>query len=261
MADLRRTKKSRVSRLKGGAPRASGIVDDTLDLPDSGDGHDDEDAERVLGRTVATLVPVVGVGGAVAVGALSGLAPAILLLAGATLLGTIAFFWASLRTLSGDAPLPEGVGSHSIEARAAAPERKREALRALKDLELEHAIGKIDDADYLELSTHYRGVAKSLMRALDRGLAPRREEAERLVTAYLAKKGLGAETLPPPKPVVVAVVDVPAAPAAPSAVPATRLACPRCGVSNEPDAAFCKACAGPLASPLASSAEESDASA
>ena len=123
----------------------------------------------------------------VVVDASEGSAPALLVLAGAALLATIAFFWASLRTLSGDAPLPEGMLTTATWFRAAPSEKKREVLRALKDLELEHSIGKIDDADYLELSTRYRTVAKTLMRAMDAGLAPRRERAESLAQSYLAE--------------------------------------------------------------------------
>src|SRR5688572_9541172 len=70
-----------------------------------------EHAERKLGRGVAIALPAATVVGALAVALFSSLGPAILILASGTLLGTIALFWASLRTLSGDAPLPEDMAA------------------------------------------------------------------------------------------------------------------------------------------------------
>ncbi len=242
MADPRRTKKSRLAReLPVNAGGASSVSADTAaDGPR--DAASEEESERFLARVFAVVVPVAGIALALVMGALAGLAPAILVLAGTALLATIGFFWASLRTLCGDAPLPEGVASHSIMARTPAPERKRETLRALKDLEFEHSIGKIDDADYAELSTRYRAVAKTLMREMDEGLAPRREEAERLVEAYLEKRKL----LPARKAVDGPPASEAADGAAPESRPTSRLTCAKCGVSNEPDATFCKKCGSPL---------------
>jgi len=219
------------------------------------DPAQDEDSERVLALLFARGVPLAGLGGSVIVGYTAGLAPALLVLAGTGLLGTIGFFWASLRTLSGDAPLPEGVSPHSLVSRTPAPERKRETLRALKDLELEHSVGKIDDADYLELSSRYRGVAKTLMREMDEGMAPRRKLAEEMVKTHLAKKKLTVKDKAKPE-----IEDGPSSEA--SAVQATdtpRLDCAKCSVSNEPDATFCKKCGTPLAEPRAAE-EKPDAS-
>ena len=64
-------------------------------------------------------------------------------------------------------------------------------LRALKDLEGEHAIGKIDDADYEAIAMQYREEAKELMREMDRNAAPALAEAERIASEYLLEKGLG----------------------------------------------------------------------
>jgi hypothetical protein len=179
--------------------------------------------------------------GALVVGTVAGLAPALLIVAGAALLGTIGFFWASLRTLSGDAPLPAGVSSHVLGKRTPAPERKRELLRALKDLELEHLIGKIDDADYLELSLRYRDAAKALMREMDDGIAPRRKQAEALVLAHLEKRKL----LPAPSEETEKEDPEEQGPSSQTA--ASRVECRKCTVSNEPDAAFCKKCGASLA--------------
>jgi hypothetical protein len=188
-----------------------------------------DDAERSLGRAVAFGLPVVSVIAAVAVGLAAGLGSGLLVLASGALLGTIALLWASVRTLSGDAPLQTGfqtvaARTHGVDALA---EEKRRVLRQLKDLEAEHALGKIDDADYEALVARYRVEAKKVMREMDREIGPRREEAERLAREYLGKRGL--------------IDGAPSAELAPEPA-AGRAACAKCGTSNESDAAFCKKC-------------------
>jgi hypothetical protein len=46
-------------------------------------------------------------------------------------------------------------------------ERKLSVLRGLKDLEYEHALGKISDEDYATLSRRYRQQARNLLEQLD----------------------------------------------------------------------------------------------
>jgi hypothetical protein len=187
-----------------------------------------EEAERSLGRAVALGLPAVSLVAAIVTGVVASLGSALLVVAAGMLLGTIAFLWASVRTLSGDAPLPT-----DLEALAARrhgvdqlEEEKRRVLRALKDLESEHAIGKIDDTDYEGMVARYRADAKELMRQIDLSVAPLRDEAERVAREYLEKKHLS------PGP----------APEAPPPNPDARSTCAACGTSNEPDAAFCKKC-------------------
>src|SRR5262249_20912344 len=114
-------------------------------------------------------------------------------------------------------------------------EKKRRVLRALKDLEHEHEVGKIDDNDYAAIAARYREEAKALMREMDESIDPLREKAEELARKHLAAKGLEGGEKP-----TLAVEDAPAKPA--------RVSCPKCDASNEPDAAFCKKCGGPLRS-------------
>jgi hypothetical protein len=188
------------------------------------------EAERRLARIVAIGIPAVSVFGATVVGLMMSLGPAILVLVAGTLLGTIAFFWASLRTLSGDAPLPieleaMAARTHNVDELA---EKKRRVLRALKDLEHEHAVGKIDDKDYAMISERYREEAKEIMREMDESIEPLRERAEEIAKKHLAAKGLtGGEKK----------ADVEEARPKPA-----RVKCPKCETSNEPDAAFCKKC-------------------
>ena len=97
---------------------------------------------------------------------------------------------AALRTLSGDAPLPGRRSStparqmSATESTLSAERKELRVLLALKDLENEHELGKIDDADYA--ATRRRATAheaKAVMRQMDidevaqpsarRGRAPR----------------------------------------------------------------------------------------
>ena len=217
------------------------------------------DAERALARMFAVGIPVVTLVAAVGVGAWLSVGPAILVVAAGTLLGVIALIWASLRTLSGDAPLPEGMeGLARRGLVSSAGEQKRRVLRALKDLELEHSIGKIDDTDFVQVSARYRDEAKALMREADIAIDPLREKAEALAMAHLVKKGLakGAAS-------VGAAAgegkgsplgDEPEAEKEASTPSAKRPECPKCSTSNEPDAVFCKKCGTSLRASEASDA-------
>jgi zinc-ribbon domain len=198
--------------------------------------EDNARAERSLGRVVSIGLPVTCVAVAVLASVAGSVGPALLVLASGALLGAIALVWASIRTLSGDAPLSVGLelaATRQVVGDDLA-EQKRRILRALKDVEGERALGRIDDADYEELVARYRDEAKTVMRELDRQVAPMREEAERKATQYLARHGFrSAETLADnPEPKGETRVD--------------RLACPKCGASNEDDASFCKACGGAM---------------
>lgn len=190
-------------------------------------------ADQRLARLIALGLPSATILFALASVALFSISFALLVLIGGALLGVIALFWASLRTLSGEAPVDEDdVALDDAVDERARLSRKKMLLRALKDLERERALEKITAEDFTEVAARYREELKSLMRSLDDDLADRREKAEALVRAHLAKQN-----------------ERPA----PSATASERLACAACGESNEPDAKFCKGCAAAL-SPAASSA-------
>ncbi|HEX7667301.1 MAG TPA: zinc ribbon domain-containing protein [Polyangiaceae bacterium] len=230
-----------------------------------------DESERSLARSVGLLIPAVTILVAIGVGLVTSIGPAILVFAAGALLGTITLLWASLRTLGGDAPLPSGLASAAIAQRAnrSAEEQKRAVLLALKDLEHERAIGKIDDADYAEVAARYREEAKTLLRQIDEEIAPKRPRAEEIAKAHLRKRGLlgdeGAdesneddakepEEKPEPKP-RHSIEPVPPTRKSSEPPPALkneddeekttaedRAVCPKCGTSNEQDAAFCKKC-------------------
>jgi hypothetical protein len=131
------------------------------------------------------LVPLTIVAAAIVTGNLCGLGVGLLTFAGGVLCSTIWLIWSSLQGLSSDAPLTLDEAL-SLGAPSAEEEQKRAVLRALKDLEYERAVGKINDVDYESLAEHYRNEAKRLLRAVDADLGPERERAEQILAERLA---------------------------------------------------------------------------
>jgi hypothetical protein len=264
-------RQSRTLSSRESPSRESEPLPESTDETESEPARDSTDAERALGRAVAVGLPIVAVVSAIVVGSLASIGSGLLVLASGALLGAIALLWASVRTLSGDAPLPADLEAlaartHDVDA---LDEDKRRVLRALKDLEGEHAIGKIDDADYELIAAQYRDRAKVLMREMDLNAAPGLAEAERVANEYLAKQGLGA---PPPSKSSGnggkgdtrrsrTSIEVGAPPASESreTIARLRLACPDCATSNEPDAAFCKKCGAAMKTAGAPASKEGDA--
>ncbi len=208
------------------------------------------ESERQLGRAMSIALPSLTVVATSAVGLLASAGPAILVVASGILLGAIALFWTSLRTLTGDAPLPRDL-EHATFHGAADPRGARKAmlLRALRDLESERALGKIDEADFAALSSRFRDEIKQLMREMDDQLEPHIARAEELVKAHFVRVGLAGD---PFRTLGQAAQATDEALAADDVLSSPwRLACSACGASNEPDARFCKACGAAVARPQA----------
>jgi hypothetical protein len=100
--------------------------------------------------------------------------------------------------------------------RAALEREKLLALRAIKELEFDRAMGKLSESDWQEMSGRLRARAARLMRQLDAG-AGYREQVEK----DLAKR----------------LSSTPAAAEAP-----TAHFCASCGTARDVDAKFCKNC-------------------
>jgi len=225
--------------------------------------------ERRLVKALAIGLPLVTLSVAGVVGVLVGPATAILAIAAGLLLGVIALLWGSLRVLTGDAPLPPELEDLDMSGQGASAiaTRKKMLLRALKDLDNERAIGKIEDEDYEQISATYRAELKVVLKRIDETLAPHRSKAEETARAYLVKAGL-AETgyrgeLPREDAAKHARSEksTRSADKVEKAIAAERVTCPECGESNEPDAKFCKECATKLSAgskELVSTASESD---
>jgi hypothetical protein len=213
-----------------------------------------DDAERSLARGAAIGIPLGTVALSIGVCVASSLGPALLVFAAGALLGTITLMWASLRTLGGDAPLPTGLAIAALVSRddRAVAERKRTVLLALKDLEHERDIGKIDEADYQIVAGRYRTEAKTILREIDDDAAPNRSRAEQIARSHLKKRGLLATDDDREHDDVANRVSIePAPPTTKSAPPPPmtkelRPECSACKTSNEPDASFCKKCGASL---------------
>ena len=109
--------------------------------------------------------------------------------------------------------------------RAALEREKMLALRAIKELEFDRAMGKIGDDDFRDMTARLRARAGRLMRQLDAG-SGYREQIEREVTRRLgsapAAKRDGASSL------------------------VQARACGGCSTLNDVDAKFCKSCGAKL---------------
>jgi len=105
--------------------------------------------------------------------------------------------------------------------RAALEQEKMLALRTIKELEFDRAMGKMSEADFLEMSVRLRARAGRLMKQLDAGTGYR----TRIEKDLARRLGDTADA---------------------TASPAPR-GCPKCSTTNDPDARFCKSCGESLA--------------
>ncbi|HKI94633.1 MAG TPA: hypothetical protein VJ992_05025 [Gemmatimonadales bacterium] len=119
---------------------------------------------------------------------------------------------------------------------------KMRALIALKEIEFDHATGKLSDEDYESLKAKYSRMALLAMHAEERGEAAPREAPAAGVAAppldaaeamIRQARGGGAATATAAPPV--------------QAKGAAVKSCPQCGPRPEADAVFCSNCGRPLA--------------
>ena len=200
-------------------------------------------SEHKISRSIAIGLPLVTTFAAIVCGSVLGPAMAILVLAAGVMLGVVALLWNSLRVLSGDAGLPPELEAMEAAARGidALSSRKKMLLRALKDLDNERALGKLDDEDHADIASSYREELKEVLRRIDESLAPHREKAEALARTHLTKSGLADAGYRGELPAKEPAPDPPPEVSSPQ-----RKECAKCAVSNEPDAKFCKGCGAAL---------------
>jgi hypothetical protein len=157
------------------------------------------------------------------------------LMAATTLVGLAAL--RTLRPLVGNEEDRTPMIGH--RTRAALEREKMLALRAIKELEFDRAMGKLSEPDWHEMSGRLRARAVRLMRQLDAG-AGYREQIERDLAARL-----GAMSDAQLKPRVTAEEGVDrSARLQPSDV--ARPICPSCSTASDLDARFCKNCGARL---------------
>ncbi len=198
---------------------------------------------------------------------------------------TVALGWVlwliyqTARALANDPP-PEEVAIATGRRRKELERDKQALLKALKELEFDHQMGKVSDADFADLVGNYRARAMRVMRQLD--LADAGADYHKLIERDLrqrmgaragetAAEEAAAATPPPdaapvaatakeeaPTPKVAAPevaapeVGAPEVTAAEVGAPEVAVAedkrphCAACNTANDSDAAFCKKCGKPL---------------
>jgi ribosomal protein L40E len=150
--------------------------------------------------------------------------------AGLCLSFVLFWLWQSFRGLMLLRDTSVGTSAHRDLGRERLLHEKQELLTAIRDVRLEHELGKVSDADFARLEQHYRSRAREVLRELEEQLAPHRPRAQLLLEQALGKP------VPASAPVVVAS----------EATLVSPCLCSQCGISNESDAVFCKKCGARL---------------
>ena len=149
-----------------------------------------------------------------------------LVIFGAAAVGIAA--WRMFSPLAG-ANEPAGPQIFGGRTRAALEREKTLVLRSIKDLEFDHAMRKVSDKDFSEMSARLRSRAAGLIGQLDAGTSYRQAiEAE-------IEKRVG------PKPEIKTAAVAPAIAVAATEEKRTKI-CLSCCTQNDPDARFCKGC-------------------
>jgi hypothetical protein len=173
---------------------------------------------------------------------------------GAAAVGVAA--WRMFSPLAGE-DAPAGPQIFGGRTRAALEREKSLVLRSIKDLEFDHAMGKVSDKDFAEMGARLRGRAAGLLRQLDAG-SGYREAIQMELDKRLGKSVAAARTLSGPRedPATPRTVSdprekpttSPQASSGQAAVlpargekPAAKI-CLSCCTQNDPDARFCKGC-------------------
>jgi hypothetical protein len=110
------------------------------------------------------------------------------------LVAALVAIWNSLRIALGGGPTVVIETARDLPDHASLVEEKNALLRAIKDLEYEHAVGKTSDADFQRLDVAYRARAKQVLLQLDRDVKPLYEEAERLIAQRVGRPAEEAAT-------------------------------------------------------------------
>jgi hypothetical protein len=124
-------------------------------------------------------------------------------------------------------PEEERAAAIGKRTREALEREKMLALRAIKELEFDHAMGKLSEGDFKEMSTRLRARAARMMRQLDAGEGYR-TQIERELQKRLGETAGGPERTALQSP------------------PLAERLCGSCSTPNDTDAKFCKNCGNKL---------------
>jgi hypothetical protein len=122
-------------------------------------------------------------------------------------------------------------------------EREKAALlKAIKELEFDHEMGKVSDRDFTDIGQQYRARAIRVMRQLDEGGQQYEAMIAKELAARLKKPVAPREEAKQP----ATVTEKKSEPETPVPTGDGRIACKACGISNDGDAEFCKKCGARL---------------
>lgn len=107
---------------------------------------------------------------------------------------------------------------------------KQSLLKALKELDFDHEMGKVSKKDFDDISALYRARAIRVLRQLDDAGG----DYERMIAGEVAKRLQ--------KPGTNAAAATPIGSAAATAAAVGGDGCPKCSTRNDADAEFCKKC-------------------
>jgi hypothetical protein len=209
--------------------------------PQRADARDGEPLQPWQFFTLAGLV-----GATIVVFVSEGQSPGGIILLSLVIFAAAAVGVAAWRTFS---PLssrdePAGPQMSGGRTRAALWREKTLVLRSIKDLEFDHAMGKVSDKDFTEMGARLRARATGLIRQLDEGMTYRQAiEAEiaKRIGAPDPSASPGSSRAQSRGPTTTVATTV-----APQAAVATGV-CSSCGKQNGPEARFCSSCGTKLA--------------
>lgn len=160
------------------------------------------------------------IGATVVVFVSRGHTPAGIILLSLTIFAAAVVGLAAWRTLAPFTGADELAGPQMLggRTRAALEREKALVLRSIKELEFDHAMGKVSDKDFAEMGARLRVRAAGLLRQLDAG-ASYREQIEKEVAQRIGKSTVGRTT---------------------------AHTCASCSTHNDADARFCKHCGAAL---------------
>jgi len=167
------------------------------------------------------------VGATIVVFLSEGQSPAGIIVLSMIIFGAAAVGVAAWRMFSPLAGIDEPAGPQIFggRTRAALEREKSLVLRSIKDLEFDHAMGKVSDKDFAEMGARLRARAAGLIRQLDSGTNYRQAIQAEIDKRVGPPPATGGRTLSgPPEPKT-----------------ATKI-CLSCCTPNDPDARFCKGC-------------------
>ena len=142
--------------------------------------------------------------------------------------------WLAFRaaqSLTKDAPVVDAGAVVTGKRRKELEREKQALLKALKELDFDHQMGKVSDKDFADIGSTYRARAIRVMRQLDDAGRDYEAMIEKDVAARVGKETGDRQ------------------PATGSRQPAATAAmdgCGKCGTRNDSDAEFCKKCGSKL---------------